>query len=512
MQHFFFFAVITNLENGLLKGHCVDYALGQRVRNRVKETHPTGDDGRPSRNSLAQSEAMFRALFENATDGIILADAETSRFIRCNRTMRKMLGYGGDKDISQLRVSDIHPKEHLPDVLEQFERKAAGGVGPAKEIPVLRSDGTVFYADVNAARIMIDGKDCVVRMFRDVSDRKYIEEQLRNERDRAQICLDVAEVVFVAIDGDGLVYLINRKGCEILGYEENEIVGKNWFDNFIPERTRAALLGVAHKLLTGNAGAAMHCENPVLTKSGEERIIAWHNTVIRDENGNITGHLSSGEDITEFRRLERLLAEISREEREKLRHELHDGVCQHLTGIRLLSNILKKDLAAAGSELEANADAISRMAEETIERSQHIATALVPLSGKPTALSDALADLASHTGALYRIQCHYTPVPAVRIADREVSTQIYRIAREAVTNAIRHGAPTRILLRLSEIDGTVKLDVSNNGTPFPDQLPAEAGIGIEIMKYRANLVGARLAVGRKDNGSGTLVRVEWRQH
>ncbi len=119
--------------------------------------------------------------------------------------------------------------------------------------------------------------------------------------------LDLVGVIIVAIDADQKVKLINKKGCEVLGYKESEIVGKNWFEHFIPEGMRDTVEEAFTKLMAGEIEASEYFENPVLAKSGEERMIAWHNALLNDEEGRITGTLSSGEDITERQRNEETL-------------------------------------------------------------------------------------------------------------------------------------------------------------------------------------------------------------
>ncbi len=130
---------------------------------------------------------------------------------------------------------------------------------------------------------------------------------LSKEREKAQQYLDVAGVVFVAIDPDQKVMLINRKGCEILGYEEHEVVGKNWFDTFLSDKAKDEVKAVFKKLMAGEIEAVEYVENLIVTKSGEEKIIAWHNTTLVDENGYITGILSSGENVTYRKRAEERL-------------------------------------------------------------------------------------------------------------------------------------------------------------------------------------------------------------
>lgn len=124
-------------------------------------------------------------------------------------------------------------------------------------------------------------------------------EEIRVERDTAQKYLDVAGVMFVVLDADGRVVRINAKGCKILGHSENEILGKHWISNFVPERIRDHINTLFLSLISGTAPMAEYAENPVVSRSGDERMIAWHNTVLKDNGGRIIGTLSSGEDITD---------------------------------------------------------------------------------------------------------------------------------------------------------------------------------------------------------------------
>jgi PAS domain S-box-containing protein len=131
-----------------------------------------------------------------------------------------------------------------------------------------------------------------------------VEETLRRERDKAQKYLDVAGVILLVIDADERISLINKKGCDVLGYPEEEIIGKNWFDTFLPPWSRDAVKEAFASLMAGKIEPVEYLENPIITKKGEEKIIAWHNTVLRDGTGRILGTVSSGEDITERRKAE----------------------------------------------------------------------------------------------------------------------------------------------------------------------------------------------------------------
>jgi PAS domain S-box-containing protein len=151
----------------------------------------------------------------------------------------------------------------------------------------------------------------------EIAESRHLQDALRGERDKAQQYLDVAGVMFVAIGPDQNVTLINKKGCEVLGYSEEEVIGRNWFDDFIPETIGHEVRAIFEKLMAGEIGPVEYRENPIATKTGEERMIAWHNTVLTDDAGNIVGTLSSGEDITERKRGEKELSQY-REHLEEL--------------------------------------------------------------------------------------------------------------------------------------------------------------------------------------------------
>ena len=166
----------------------------------------------------------------------------------------------------------------------------------------------IFDGEGNVARI--------IEYILDITERKRAEEalraserDLRKEREREQKYLNVAGVMILVLDADGTVSLINQKGCEILGCNEGEIIGKDWFSHFLPERMIDEVRDTFDKLMTGAVKQVEYYENPILTKSGQERIIAWHDTILTDEAGSVIGTLSSGSDITDRKHAEESLKE-----------------------------------------------------------------------------------------------------------------------------------------------------------------------------------------------------------
>ncbi|KXS37548.1 MAG: multi-sensor signal transduction histidine kinase, partial [Candidatus Frackibacter sp. T328-2] len=135
--------------------------------------------------------------------------------------------------------------------------------------------------------------------------------KLNQEKNKVQKYLNVAEVIFLVIDKDGIVKVINKKGCEILDYDEEEIVGKDWFDNFIKEAEREEIRAIFNKVVNEEIDIVEYFENSIVTKTGEEKTIAWHNALLKDDEGSIKEILSSGMDITQRKAAEKKIKHMS---------------------------------------------------------------------------------------------------------------------------------------------------------------------------------------------------------
>ena len=190
-------------------------------------------------------------------------------------------------------------------------------------------DGRFTAADAEILRLM--GQWVGGEIYRQQS-----EHALKQERNKAQRYLDMAGVIMLVIGADQRVSLINRKGCELLGGSESDIVGRNWFDDFLPTDSREEVRELFIRMVSKQGGFLEYYQNSVMTLGGEERRIAWHNSILYDDEGNITASLSSGEDITERQQAQEKL----RQHEEQLRLTLENApigiVTSDLDG-RLLS-------------------------------------------------------------------------------------------------------------------------------------------------------------------------------
>ena len=177
---------------------------------------------RKAQQALVESEEKFRIIFEGVLDGILLADAETKRFAGGNPAIYHMLGYSSE-EIMQLGVADIHPQQDLPHVIEQFERQLRGEIQLAADMPVKRKDGSMFYADIKSSPVSFGGKNYLLGIFRDITERKRAEEELRL---RAQLLDSASDTIFM-VDFNGNFIYLNEAAWKTRGYTRDEMMGIN---------------------------------------------------------------------------------------------------------------------------------------------------------------------------------------------------------------------------------------------------------------------------------------------
>ncbi|WP_053001141.1 PAS domain S-box protein [Kosmotoga pacifica] len=253
---------------------------------------------------LLEEKQKYRALFENNNDAVVIKDLRTGD-IEINAKATEMLGYNSD-EVQKLDINKIISQDEIGDTKKKLKMLKEKGYLPIYERTLVRKDGTKIPVEINVALVKDEnGNPIYIQgVVRDISQRKKYIELLKMERDRAKKYFDIAGVIMVVINKDGNVELINQKGSDILGYSKDEILGKNWFNNFIPERVRERARKLFDSIISGILEPYEYFEIPVLTKSGEERLIAWHNTSLKNDSGEIYGTLSSGEDVTERKKFE----------------------------------------------------------------------------------------------------------------------------------------------------------------------------------------------------------------
>ncbi len=263
---------------------------------------------------LYEAETRYEITLRSIGDGVITTDS-AGRVTLLNPVAETLTGWS--QDVAKGKPLDeifrIINEETRQPVESPVARVLQEGriVGLANHTVLISRDGIDIPIADSGAPITDTGDRItgVVLIFRDQTEERAANQRLRAEMERSQRYLDVAGVMILALDADANVMLINKKGREILGYGEAEIIGRNWIEHFIPDHARVRVSEAFSQLMAGQSERAAYVENAILTSAGAERIIAWRNAALVDESGRISGMLSSGQDITE-----QVLAEAERRE------------------------------------------------------------------------------------------------------------------------------------------------------------------------------------------------------
>jgi PAS domain S-box-containing protein len=226
---------------------------------------------------------------------------------------------------------------------------------------------------------------------------------------------------------------------------------------------------------------------------------------VRDPAGQITGITGAAMEVTERKRLEEEILQISEMEQRRIGQDLHDGICQHLAGIELKSQSLAQSLEKKAKAQAAQAEQIAGHVRDVIAQTRSLARGLSPFILEAEGWVSALKELAAHTERLFNVKCHFHNDGPVPISDQAMATHLYRIAQEAVGNAIKHGNAAAVEISLTHANDKIVLAVSDNGIGFKKPVHAGTGMGLRIMQYRAGRIGAALLVQAPTEGGTRIV-------
>ena len=221
-----------------------------------------------------------------------------------------------------------------------------------------------------------------------------------------------------------------------------------------------------------------------------------------EELAEVNGRLLS--QIREREQLETLVLNISEREQQRIGQDLHDGLCQQLTGIKFKNRLLEQKLAERGSPQVQDTQEIEKLLSDAIEQARSQALGLHPVRLEAEGLRTALYELAASTTEFFGIECICSIPASVTISDHAVAIHFYRIAQEAINNAIKHGKAKTVHLQLAGRDDDYQLNVQDDGVGIGLPQPGQGGMGLHIMNYRARTLGAVLNIRPGDRG-GTLV-------
>ena len=487
-----------------------------------------------------ENEQRLRKVLEDLESVAVQAYKPDGTITFWNRASELLYGFSASEVLGR-NLPDLllgpETRDEERRIMDQAVR--TGVLPPPGEIEVVQKDGT--KRTILTSRILRQHPDGELEFYCfdvDITERKRAEEELGRERARAQNYLDIAGVMVVAIEPNQSIALVNRKACGVLGYDERDLIGRNWFDTVIPEDVRDAVRDVFSDLMAGRIAPREYVENQVLTKRGEKRLIAWHNTALRDEEGRIVATLSSGEDVTELRQAEnelenlrQALAHVSRvstmgELATALAHELN----QPLAAIRTNAAAALQSMAAGNPDMKELREILGDIAADDERAGEIIRRMREPLKRgdialKPLDMNALVRDihqLVRNDAVLAGATIHLNLAPALppvlgdRIQMQQVLMNLMVNALDAVKGV--EGGQRRIeALTIAEGGNAVRVEVRDSGPgvrgddlekifEFLYTTKQEGlGVGLAICRTIVDAYGGRIWAETPSDGGTRLV-------
>ncbi len=457
--------------------------------------------------ALLESETRLRAIVDTAIEGVVTID-ERGRIESANPAALKMFGYAAHEVIGR-NVSMLMPSpyreahdQYLASYLRTGERKI---IGIGREVEGRRKNGQRFPLEMSVTEVVFNAQRRFAGFLRDITDRQQAGLALRESEERYRSLVEATPDGILLVRR-GRIALVNRAGLRMLAARSaDEVLGRPVFDFFRPGR------GEYVQAFANEGATPLDC-SPVIEEElrrldGGVRLVS-----LTARTCQIDGHsaeLFVLRDITELRKLEAGMLAATEREQLRIGRDLHDGLGQKLTGLEMKSYGLMEDLSAGDlvprrAKLRAQARDLNASLRECVTLTRSIAHGLAPMVLRTGGLVGALRELARKTRVPGKLTCRFICARPVIVEDIRVAEHFYRIAQEAVANSIKHGRARRISLFLTTKDGALTLRIQDDGRGLPAKPPAGAGLGLEIMRHRAHLLGAELDL-QSQRGQGLTI-------
>ncbi len=358
-----------------------------------------------------------------------------------------------------------------------------------------RRNGSYVFVEVRRLPLDYQGEPAAQVVMRDISARKQSERQMLGalkELNDVKAALDEHSIVAVT-NAAGVITYANDKFCKISKYSRQEILGQT---HRIINSGHHPVGFFKQLWKVISSGIIWRGEIRNRAKDGSYYWVETTIFPILGPGGRPVQYVAIRTDITERKELERQLLEMSDREQRRIGQDLHDGLGQQLTALEMLSQALTKKLIRSSSPLVDAAQSICNQIRTTVKQTRLMSHGLSPVPLGREGLMTALAELAAGAHSLAKVECSWVCPKEVFIPDSTVATHLYRIAQEAVNNALKHGRARRITIALAEDEERWTLSIRDDGRGLPRKLRTSSacGLGLRTMNYRAQLIGASLQI------------------
>ena len=470
---------------------------------------------------LEENEQKYHTLFSSSTYGVIALGEVIED---CNDQFCRIFACRPDDvigsslaDFLMMTDSDM---PNLEIVVRGKINAALAGTPQSFQWLGIRKDGTIIDLDITIKSTEYGGRKICLGTIHDITESNRTAMALRQEQERAQEYLDIAGVIMIALDADGRITMINQKGCEVLEATKDELIGKLWFDNFLPASMRDEVKKVFTLLMAGELEGVNYYENLIVTAQGQEKIISWHNIILHDDTGKPIGTLSSGEDITqqkhaqaqllryqdELRALASELSAIEERERHRFATDLHDTIGHDLVSAKMKLAMLPTDELSAESSGVINE--IGTLIGEAMRRIQTMTFELSPPVLHRFGLTPAIEHLADRFRNQHGLLIRVDDDQQQKSLNAQVRIALFRGVRELLINVVKHAHAQQARVTLRRKSDDIQIEVEDRGRGFDlqqmDNRGRGGGFGLFSLSERLRYLGGALDI-TSNPGTGTKV-------
>jgi two-component system CheB/CheR fusion protein len=479
-----------------------------------------------------ERDACSREIFEHAATGIAIANFDGS-FSRCNPAFCELVGYTEEELRSIQFLEIVHPEDRGQNS-EAFRSLESGAVSSFEiENRYIHKKGSAVLVRefVSALPDGIETKANFVALVTDISAQRNSVHALRQSEERIRTILRTASDAIITIDNRGHIDSVNMATETLFGYSSSELVGRN-VSMLMPQPFSREHDGYIQKFLSTGEPQIIGKGREVVCRRKDGSTFPADLAINQvDHLGLFTGILR---DLSSRKEMQKHILDIASDEQRRIGLELHDGTQQELTGLSLYASALQDTIHTASahtaSAVEENnnatwhfdaanfdrlrtiADLLSKRIAETNQHVRDLAHGIMPVQIDAEGLRSALIELASSVSSGEKCSCVFECEGDISIPNNTTATHLFRIAQEAINNALRHGSASRIKIFLLLQDDRICLEVSDNGSGFDNEAQIHGGLstkgmGMRTMHYRASLIGGRVQIQQGPDGD-TLVRCE----
>ena len=469
-----------------------------------------------SHTALRERERELAAIYENAPLMMMVVDGQR-RVHKVNKLVATLAGIAASDLVGRRPGEALSCARALDDPLNCVESakcaeclvrrtiKETLATGHSHyqvevTVPILsqgRRQNSTFL--LSSAALELYGQRMALVTLEDVTERKRAEEALHQSENELAAFFEDSPLGLLWMDPKGQIVRVNRAELELLGRSAEEVLGHPISQFHVEPETAEDILA---RLASGET--VQHYRARLRHRGGSVKQVRIDANGLWEQERLVRSRWFV-RDITRQVELEREILAVSEREQRRLGHDLHDDLCQQLAGIQFVSQTLASNLDARADAEAARAKEIAQAVQHAMAQTRELARGLSPVSLEADGLMAALSGLAERTQKVFRIQCHFRCEPPVFVPDHSVAIHLYRIAQEAVGNAIKHGKASVIEIRLAAADKNLRLGVSDNGIGIPRHLPRQRGLGLRFMQYRAGVIGGSLLVQREPTGGTSVV-------